>query len=58
METICEMETISEMAAIVFAVSGKNMWSRDIREIGIVIGTDIAIIGGTATGAASSMDRG
>ena len=52
------METIFGMAAIGFAVTGKNMWSRNIRGIGIAIGTDIVIIGGMATVAASSMDPG
>jgi hypothetical protein len=46
------------MATIIFVVTGKNMWSRSIREIGIVIGTVMATIGGMATVAASLMDRG
>ena len=46
------------MEAIVFAVTGKNMCSRNVRGIGMAIGTDIVIIGGMATGAASSMDLG
>ena len=52
------METIYEMAAIGFAVTGKNMCSRNARGIGIAIGTDIMTIGGMATGAASLMDPG
>ena len=64
METICEMETISgmeiisAMAAIVFVVTGKNIYSRTIRAIGIAIGTETVTIGGMATGAASSTDHG
>jgi len=41
------------MEIIIFAVTGKNMWSRNIRGIGIATGTVIATIGGMATGAAS-----
>ena len=52
------MEIIFAMAAIVFVMTGKDMYSRTVRAIGIVIGTDIAIIGGTATGAPSSTDLG
>jgi hypothetical protein len=51
-------ETISGMAAIVFVVTGRGMSSRSVRGIGITTGTAIAIIGGTAIGAASLMDRG
>jgi hypothetical protein len=43
---------------IVFAVTGKNMCLGGNQAIGIAIGTGIAIIGGTATAAASSMDPG
>jgi hypothetical protein len=57
-EASSAMETISGIATIIFVVTGKNMWSRSIREIGIAIGTDMATIGGMATGAASSMDLG
>jgi len=46
------------METIISVVTGKDMYSRTIRAIGIVIGTDIAIIGGTATGAPSSTDLG
>jgi len=52
------METVSALETIVFAVIGKSTCSRSNRGIGIAIGTGIAIIGGTATGAASSMDLG
>ena len=52
------METVSAMETIVFAVAGKSTCSRSNRGIGIAIGTGIATIGGTATGAASSMDLG
>jgi hypothetical protein len=52
------METVSVMETIVFAVTGKTTSSRSNRGIGIATGTDIAIIGGMATGAASSMDLG
>jgi hypothetical protein len=58
METICGMETMSEMQTIIFVVTGKNTSSRGNRGIGIATGTITAIIGGMVTDAASSMDRG
>jgi hypothetical protein len=58
METVCGMETMSEIQTIIFAVTGKNMSPADSRGIGIAIGTDIATIGGMVTDAVSSMDRG
>jgi hypothetical protein len=58
METVCGMETMSEMQTIIFAVTGKNTSSRDSRGIGIAIGTDMATTGGTVTDAVSSMDPG
>src|SRR5207249_12212815 len=51
-------EVTSGVATIIFVVTGKNRCSRSVPEIGIAIGTIIATIGGMATGAASSTDRG
>src|ERR1700758_3285100 len=42
------METISGMAAIIFALIGRNMCSRSVQGIGIVAGTATATIGGMA----------
>jgi len=52
------METVFAMETIVFAVTGKTTSSRNTLGIGIGIGTGIATIGGTATAAVSSTDRG
>jgi hypothetical protein len=52
------METVFVMETIVFAVTGKTTSSRNTLGIGIGIGTGIATIGGTATAAVSSTDRG
>jgi hypothetical protein len=58
METICGMETMSEMQTIIFVVTGKNTFSRIAQGIGIATGTIAVTIGGMVTDAASSMDRG
>ena len=67
-ETICEMriisgtETISPtifgMDTIICGATGKNTFSLTPQGIGIAIGTAIAIIGGMAISAPSSMERG
>ena len=49
---------IFEMETIISEVTGKNTSSGSSRGIGIVTGTGITTIGGMATGAASSTDRG
>jgi hypothetical protein len=57
-QTICGTETISGMEKTNYAVTGKNMFSLTAQGIGIAIGTATATIGGMATNAPSSMDRG
>ena len=46
------------METTVYAVTGKNMFSRGIREIGTAIGTVTPTTGGMVTDARSSTDRG
>jgi len=58
MQTIFEMEAISEMGTIIFVVTGKNTFSGSAQGIGIATGTVTATTGGMVTVAASSMDRG
>ena len=58
METISETQTISETGTIIFAVTGKNTFSRTAQGIGIATGTVTVTIGGMVTDAASLTDRG
>lgn len=70
MRTISEMEIISVtqttfgtqiifvMGIIIFAVTGRNTFSRGSREIGSALGTAIATTGGMVTDARSLMERG
>jgi len=58
MQTISEMEPMSETETIIFVVTGKNTFSGSAQEIGIAIGTVTVTIGGMVTDAASLMDRG
>ena len=58
METTCGAETISEIATIICAVTGKNTFSLTPQGIGIAIGTAIATTGGMVTDAPSLMERG
>ena len=52
------METIFGMQTIISVVIGENTFSRSAQGIGIATGTDVVIIGGMVTDAASLMDRG
>jgi hypothetical protein len=58
METVCGMETMSEMQTIIYVVTGKNTFSRSAQGIGNATGTVTGITGGMVTDAVSSMDRG
>ena len=55
---ICGTERISEMETIICGETGKRTFSLTAQGIGIAIGTAIATIGGMATNAPSSMERG
>ena len=55
-ETTCGI--ISGTTTIICAVTGKRTFSLTAQGIGIAIGTAIATIGGMATNAPSSMERG
>jgi hypothetical protein len=58
MQTIAGTETISEMETTICGATGKNTFSLTNQGIGIATGTATATIGGMATNAPSSMDRG